>query len=61
MSYCPADGRVLGSGIKPATADDVDRAIQAASRAQEQWATTTFAERRRVLKTLLKCVPYLLS
>ncbi|KAL6236054.1 hypothetical protein BDW75DRAFT_207961 [Aspergillus navahoensis] len=56
MSYCPADGRVLGSGIRPATADDVDRAIQAAKRAQEQWTTTTFAERRRVLKTLLKYV-----
>ncbi|KAL4905279.1 hypothetical protein BDW74DRAFT_153353 [Aspergillus multicolor] len=56
MSYCPADGRVLGTGIKPATADDVDRAIQAATKAQEQWATTTFAERRRVLKTLLKYI-----
>ncbi|KAL4917662.1 Aldehyde/histidinol dehydrogenase [Aspergillus aurantiobrunneus] len=56
MSYCPADGRVLGTGIKPATSDDVDRAIQAAKRAQEQWARTTFAERRKVLKTLLKYV-----
>ncbi|KAL4803269.1 Aldehyde/histidinol dehydrogenase [Aspergillus unguis] len=56
MSYCPADGRVLGTGIKPATADDVNQAIKAANRAQEQWATTTFAERRRVLKTLLKYV-----
>ncbi|KAL4781336.1 Aldehyde/histidinol dehydrogenase [Aspergillus varians] len=56
MSYCPADGRVLGTGIKPATADDVDRAVHAAQRAQEQWASTTFAERRRVLRTLLKYV-----
>ncbi|KAL4927516.1 aldehyde dehydrogenase family protein [Aspergillus undulatus] len=56
MSYCPADGRILGTGIKPATAEDVDRAVHAASRAQEQWATTTFAERRRVLRTLLKYV-----
>ncbi|BCS17788.1 aldehyde dehydrogenase family protein [Aspergillus puulaauensis] len=56
MSYCPADGRVLGAGIKPATPDDVDRAVNAAKRAQEQWASTTFAERRRVLKTLLKYV-----
>ncbi|OJJ04779.1 hypothetical protein ASPVEDRAFT_137105 [Aspergillus versicolor CBS 583.65] len=56
MSYCPADGRVLGTGIKPATPDDVDRAVNAAKRAQEQWASTTFAERRRVLKTLLKYV-----
>jgi acyl-CoA reductase-like NAD-dependent aldehyde dehydrogenase len=56
MSYCPADGRVLGTGIKPATPDDVDRAVQAAQKAQEQWADTSFAERRRVLKTLLKWV-----
>jgi acyl-CoA reductase-like NAD-dependent aldehyde dehydrogenase len=56
MSYCPADGRVLGTGIKPATPDDIDRAVQAAHKAQEQWADTSFAERRRVLKTLLKWV-----
>ncbi|KAL4794421.1 Aldehyde/histidinol dehydrogenase [Aspergillus venezuelensis] len=56
MSYCPADGRVLGNGIKPATKDDVDRAVAAASKAQGQWASTTFAERRRVLRTLLKYV-----
>ncbi|KAL4945125.1 hypothetical protein BDV06DRAFT_185662 [Aspergillus oleicola] len=56
MSYCPADGRVLGNGIKPATKDDVDRAVAAASKAQGQWANTTFAERRRVLRTLLKYV-----
>ncbi|KAL2828158.1 Aldehyde/histidinol dehydrogenase [Aspergillus cavernicola] len=56
MSYCPADGRVLGAGIKPATPDDIERAVQAATRAQVQWGNTTFAERRRVLKTLLKYV-----
>ncbi|PWY72302.1 aldehyde dehydrogenase-like protein C21C3 [Aspergillus heteromorphus CBS 117.55] len=56
MSYCPADGRVLGKGIKPATPDDVDRAIEAAKNAQSEWAHTSFAERRKVLRTLLKYV-----
>ncbi|OOF91208.1 hypothetical protein ASPCADRAFT_211492 [Aspergillus carbonarius ITEM 5010] len=56
MSYCPADGRVLGNGIKPATPEDVDRAIQAAKSAQMEWANTSFAERRKVLRTLLKYV-----
>ncbi|KAJ5757339.1 uncharacterized protein N7511_006033 [Penicillium nucicola] len=56
MSYCPADGRVLGNGIKPATIDDVNDAIRAATAAQREWAKTTFAERRKVLRTLLKYV-----
>ncbi|OOQ90293.1 putative aldehyde dehydrogenase-like protein C21C3 [Penicillium brasilianum] len=56
MSYCPADGRVLGNGIKPATVQDVDDAVQAAEAAQREWATTSFAERRKVLRTLLKYV-----
>ncbi|KAL4884001.1 Aldehyde/histidinol dehydrogenase [Aspergillus karnatakaensis] len=56
MSYCPADGRVLGSGIKLATAGDVERAIAAAKKAQEGWAETSFAERRKVMRTLLKYV-----
>ncbi|GFF75138.1 putative aldehyde dehydrogenase-like protein C21C3 [Aspergillus lentulus] len=56
MSYCPADGRVLGNGIKPNTADDVNRAIQAAKTAQVEWAKTSFADRRKVLRTLLKYV-----
>ncbi|KAL3456073.1 Aldehyde/histidinol dehydrogenase [Aspergillus heterothallicus] len=56
MSYCPADGRVLGTGIKPATPDDINRAVQEAQRAQTQWSNTSFAERRKVLKTLLRYV-----
>ncbi|KAB8264018.1 Aldehyde/histidinol dehydrogenase [Aspergillus pseudonomiae] len=56
LSYCPADGRILGNGIKPATTEDVDRAIQAAKKAQIEWAATSFAERRKVLRTLLKYV-----
>ncbi|KAI9934012.1 hypothetical protein ASPWEDRAFT_48625 [Aspergillus wentii DTO 134E9] len=56
MSYCPADGRVLGNGTKPATIEDVNQKIAAAKKAQTEWANTTFAERRKVLKTLLKYV-----
>ncbi|KAJ5566777.1 hypothetical protein N7535_006083 [Penicillium sp. DV-2018c] len=56
MSYCPADGRVLGKGIKPATVDDVNAAVRNAKAAQPEWAKTTFAERRKVLRTLLKYV-----
>lgn len=42
--------------VKPATKDDIDRAIGKATKAQVEWAKTTFAERRKVLKTMLKCV-----
>ncbi|OQE34885.1 hypothetical protein PENCOP_c015G06470 [Penicillium coprophilum] len=56
MSYCPADGRVLGNGIKPATVEDVNNTVRAAKAAQPEWAQTTFAERRKVLRTLLKYV-----
>ncbi|KAL2377612.1 hypothetical protein RJZ90_006588 [Blastomyces dermatitidis] len=58
LSYCPADGRILGdvnSGIKPATKQDIDLALTRAEAAQSIWQHTTFAERRRVLRTLLKC------
>jgi acyl-CoA reductase-like NAD-dependent aldehyde dehydrogenase len=56
MSYCPADGRVLGNGIKPATVEDVNEAVRSAGAAQREWAASTFAERRQVLRTLLKYV-----
>ncbi|KAJ5092434.1 hypothetical protein NUU61_007304 [Penicillium alfredii] len=56
MSYCPADGRVLGNGIKPATVEDVNGAVRAAQAAQREWAQSTFAERRKVLRTMLKYV-----
>jgi len=56
MSYCPADGRVLGNGIRPATREVVERAVEAAGNAQVEWARTGFAERRRVLRTLLRFV-----
>ncbi|KAJ5325229.1 hypothetical protein MYU51_020931 [Penicillium brevicompactum] len=56
MSYCPADGRVLGNGTKPATVDDVNEAVRMAGAAQREWAKSTFPERRQVLRTLLKYV-----
>jgi acyl-CoA reductase-like NAD-dependent aldehyde dehydrogenase len=59
MSYCPADGRILGNAnarIQPETPDGVNRAVQAARDAQPHWARTTFTDRRKVLKTLLKYV-----
>ncbi|KAJ6151485.1 hypothetical protein N7470_007082 [Penicillium chermesinum] len=52
----PADGRILGNGIRPATIEDVNQAVRAAQSAQREWAKTTFAERRKVLRTLLKYV-----
>lgn len=56
MSYCPADGRILSTNIPLATRETVDKAVQAAKRAQVEWAQTTFAQRRRLFKTLLKSV-----
>ncbi|KAK2875102.1 hypothetical protein FQN49_001772 [Arthroderma sp. PD_2] len=58
LSYCPADGRLLGdeNGIKPATPKDIDNAFERASVAYSQWRGTSFPERRKVLRTLLKYV-----
>ncbi|KAL1959161.1 hypothetical protein VTO42DRAFT_2666 [Malbranchea cinnamomea] len=58
LSYCPADGRRLGDerGTKPATPEDIDDAVNRAMAAQEVWKRTSFAERRQVLRTLLKFV-----
>lgn len=53
--YCPANGRLLGL-VNPSTPDGIDRAIAKAKEAQTEWARTTFKQRRRVLKTMLKCV-----
>ncbi|KEF57812.1 NAD-dependent aldehyde dehydrogenase [Exophiala aquamarina CBS 119918] len=53
---CPADGRSLGPPIEPADPSDIDAAITAAASAQLRWAETTFAERRRVLQTLLRYI-----
>ncbi|RAO65072.1 uncharacterized protein BHQ10_001084 [Talaromyces amestolkiae] len=56
VSYCPADGRILSTNIPLATRESIDKAVQDAKRAQVEWAQTTFAQRRRLLKTLLKYV-----
>ncbi|KAI4738720.1 ALDH-like protein [Aureobasidium sp. EXF-12298] len=53
--YCPATGQLLGV-INPSTPDGIDRAIARAQEAQRTWALTTFSQRRKVLKTLLKYV-----
>ncbi|KAF2135266.1 uncharacterized protein K452DRAFT_281793 [Aplosporella prunicola CBS 121167] len=53
--YCPATGEALGT-ITPATPKDIDSAVARAKAAQEQWQHTTFAQRRQVLKTMLKFI-----
>jgi acyl-CoA reductase-like NAD-dependent aldehyde dehydrogenase len=53
--YAPATGQLLGL-VNPTTPDGIDKVVQKTSRAQTQWAQTSFAQRRRVLKTLLKYV-----
>jgi hypothetical protein len=54
--YCPATGQLLGL-VNPATKDGIDRAIARARDAQPKWASTSFAQRRKVLRTILKYVP----
>ncbi|KAI5288499.1 Meiotic Sister-Chromatid recombination aldehyde dehydrogenase [Ascosphaera aggregata] len=59
LSYCPADGRILGdveAGIKPATPEDINAAVERAEVAFSTWKSTTFSQRRKVLKTLLKYI-----
>jgi acyl-CoA reductase-like NAD-dependent aldehyde dehydrogenase len=53
---CPADGRSLGSPITPDNAEDIDLAIEKATAAQPEWSRTTFSQRRRLLKTLLRYI-----
>lgn len=53
--YAPATGQFLGF-INPATRNGIDRAISKAAEGQKEWARTTFSQRRRVLRTLLKFV-----
>ncbi|RMD40676.1 hypothetical protein DV735_g4427, partial [Chaetothyriales sp. CBS 134920] len=53
----PADGRLLqNEPIRPASAADIDDAIAAAAAAQKPWSQTTFGQRKRVLRSLLKYV-----
>jgi hypothetical protein len=53
--YAPATGEALGR-VNPSTASGIDRAIAKAKSAQKHWAQTSFAERRKVLKTMLQFV-----
>lgn len=53
--YSPATGRLLGL-VNPVTADEIDRIVAKATKAQQAWAKSSFAERRQVLKSLLKYV-----
>ncbi|KAK4987525.1 Meiotic Sister-Chromatid recombination aldehyde dehydrogenase [Elasticomyces elasticus] len=53
--YAPATGESLGL-VNPTTADGIDRAVAKAAKAQIEWARTSWPQRRRVLKTLLKHV-----
>ncbi|KAL1916030.1 uncharacterized protein VTP21DRAFT_6034 [Calcarisporiella thermophila] len=55
VCYDPATGRHLGN-VKAHTAEDVAEAVKKARAAQKAWEKTTFRERRRVLKTILKFV-----
>ncbi|KAG9250098.1 Aldehyde/histidinol dehydrogenase [Emericellopsis atlantica] len=53
--YAPATGQLLGL-VNPSTPEGIDRAIAAAEAAQVQWKTTTFEQRRAVLRTLKRHV-----
>jgi hypothetical protein len=53
--YCPATGQLLDR-VRAATEQDVDVAIQKAKIAQLKWSRTSFQERTRVLRVLLKFI-----
>lgn len=53
--YAPATGQLLGY-VNPSTPAAIDRAIEAAQAAQKRWAATSFAQRRAVLRALLRHV-----
>ncbi|SPO00025.1 related to succinate-semialdehyde dehydrogenase (NAD(P)+) [Cephalotrichum gorgonifer] len=53
--YAPATGQFLGL-INPATPAGIDRAIEQAAAAQLKWRSTTFRERRAVLRSMLRHV-----
>ncbi|KAI9660722.1 MAG: Meiotic Sister-Chromatid recombination aldehyde dehydrogenase [Alyxoria varia] len=53
--YAPATGKFLGR-VNPITPEGIDRAIAKARDAQVEWAKTSFADRRKVLKTILKYI-----
>jgi acyl-CoA reductase-like NAD-dependent aldehyde dehydrogenase len=53
--YAPATGQFLGF-INPSTPAAIDRAVDAAEAAQKTWASTSFRERRKVLRSMLQYV-----
>ncbi|KAF2636421.1 ALDH-like protein [Massarina eburnea CBS 473.64] len=53
--YAPATGHSLGR-INPSSTSSIDRSIAKATEAQLEWAKTSFEERRKVLKTMLKFI-----
>jgi acyl-CoA reductase-like NAD-dependent aldehyde dehydrogenase len=53
--YAPATGQFLGL-VNPTTPDGIDRILTKAAATQKEWSKTTFSQRRRVLKSLLKFV-----
>jgi acyl-CoA reductase-like NAD-dependent aldehyde dehydrogenase len=53
--YAPATGQLLGL-VNPSSPASIDRAIAASAAAQEKWRNTTFAQRKAVLRSLLRYV-----
>ncbi|KAL0937703.1 aldehyde dehydrogenase [Colletotrichum truncatum] len=53
--YAPATGQFLGF-VNPSTPASIDRAVDAAHAAQIKWKNTSFRERRRVLRSMLRHV-----
>jgi len=53
--YAPATGQLLGL-VNPSTTNAIDRAVEQAQAAQTKWATTSFRERRAVLRSILQYV-----
>ncbi|KAL2016297.1 hypothetical protein VTK56DRAFT_3896 [Thermocarpiscus australiensis] len=53
--YAPATGQFLGL-VNPSTPNAIDRAVEQAQAAQTKWATTSFRERRAVLRSILQHV-----
>ncbi|KAK0390889.1 hypothetical protein NLU13_0392 [Sarocladium strictum] len=53
--YAPATGQLLGL-VNPSSPASIDRAIAASAAAQEKWRSTTFAQRKAVLRSLLRYV-----
>lgn len=53
--YAPATGQFLGN-VPAASPTDIDAAVTAAAAAQRIWRTTTFAQRKAVLRSMLQHV-----